>query len=567
MRGGEGSRLGPSGVVARFLAFAITVAAASVAFDPSVAQAADPQQAREKMVELNKQALLYYDLKDWATAKDLLSRALERATEAGLEGNNMTARTYVHLGCVQWTGFQDKAAAMRSFSMAKKIRPDIQLTPLLETAELKAMFDLAGDEAEVPEAAPATPATPPPRPTNADVATRSVARGTSGDEPALPENMSSPLMCAVPAVVRPKRELQIRCALEPGLNPSLVQIHYRAPGEETYRALGMQRSPGGWYVVTLPSSAMKPGMLQVYFDARDGSGNELASNGQVDSPSVIAVRRGGLRRGGSRDDDPMAHVNDLIRAEQYEAGLRRRRAGALWLGAGAGVGWGYVPGGTLEWQKEVRVSSLTTTTGQFHLLPEIGYMISDNFAVALQGRLEFIRQEQAVYTDPRTNEQQSLTANLTGAPTTMAAAGFARAIGYTDISDSGNVRLSFSLDVGGGFVRFPVKPVAAMVYDSEKDEYVPDYSSTIAKTDTRPVGMFLGGASVGLLWNLSRRFAISLDGRALTGFPNWGAVVEGGLSLHLAFGGVRGPEASQEEEDEEGEEGIDDVTDRWWEEE
>lgn len=531
------------------LALAFGLTAALVTVDVGRATAADPRRSRAKMVELNQAALSRYDRRDWDGARELLDRALAEAALAGLEGNNMTARTYVHLGCVQWTGFRDKAAALRSFSLAKTIRPDIQLTPLLETPELTRMFELAGNEPEPTEVGPDTSPSWPSQPA---VAETSASPRSGDDDPALPTTMSAPLMCTIPAIVPPHRELTIRCALRPDLSPTLVQIHYRSFGVETYRALAMRRTPDGWYLVSLPGSELKPGMLQVYFDARDQADNELASNGQVDSPSVIAVRQrapgGG---GGADDDDPLAHINDLIRAEQYESGLHRRRAGALWLSMGIGLGWGYVPGGHLEWQRGVQVSSMTTRVGKFHLLPEIGYMLSDDFALAVQGRIEYIHQEQATYTDPLTGEEHSLAATLTGAPTTMAPAGFLRAIGYADISASGNVRFSYSLDLGAGFIRLPVRPVAVMNYDSERDAYIPDYQRTIAKTDTRPVGVVLAGASAGLLWNLSRRFAISLDGRVLSGYPNWGAVVEGGISLQLAFGGVRGPAVESDEGDEE----------------
>src|ERR1035437_5387451 len=119
----------------------------------------------------------------------------------------------------------------------------------------------------------------------------------------------------------------------------------------------------------------------------------------------------------------------------------------MWFGLGGGMGWGFAPAGSLEWAKNIRVSAMTATTGVFHLLPEVGYMWSDNFALAVQGRIEFIQQQQT----PGGGSQR------TGAPTTMALAAFARAIWYTDLSSDGNLQFSYSADVGAGFVRFPVK--------------------------------------------------------------------------------------------------------------
>ena len=553
-------------LAARCLALPLSVSIAAIVLPAGSAQATDWRKAREKMVELNKQALLSYEAKDFETARDLLTKALKEAKAAGLEEDKMTARTYLHLGAVYWVGFQDQAVALQNFALSKKIRPDIQLTPSIETPDLKSVFDMATVEAETapPPVRPVAPIRPsaPAAPSGPQL-----VGDEGGGEPDLPTSMPAPLMCTVPAVVPPHRELTMRCALKPGLNAKLVQIHYRTPGVEAYQALSMRRTAKGWYIVTLPSSVMKAGSLQVYFDARDAGNNELASNGQIDSPSVIEVRKRGSSAGGEGEcpvDDPMCRIRRQARADKYEAGLHRRREGAFWFGLGGGNGWGFVPSGELEWAKyqdssgnwvPVKVSAMTTTAGLVHLLPEVGYMWTDKFGIALQGRIEFIQQQQASYIDPITHEPVQLSASVKGAPTTMAPAAFVRAIWYADLSSDGNFQLSFSGDLGGGFVRFPVKPVAVANYDSVKDVVEVDWSKTIAKTDTRPVGLLLGGASVGLIWHLSRHFALDFNARFLTGLPHIGAVVEGALSAQLAFGGAKGPAVVEEEEEGEIDEG------------
>jgi hypothetical protein len=151
-----------------------------------------------------------------------------------------------------------------------------------------------------------------------------------------------------------------------------------------------------------------------------------------------------------------------------------------------------------------------------------------------------------------------------GSPATKAPALFARAIGYTDISSGGNLRLLFSADLGAGYLRLPVRPTqnAEVHQDPVTLEYVPDYTRTIVKTDTRAVSGFLVGGSLGMLWNLSRHFAVSLAGRVLTGFPNWGVVTEGGLSLEVAIGGAQGPETTPDEDVVENE-GKVETADEW----
>jgi len=533
----------------RFLALTLSVSTVALAFTAHTAYAADQKKSRDKIVEFNKQALLSYEAKDFETAKELLTKALKEAKQSGLEDDKMTARTYLHLGAVYWVGFQDQAVALQNFALAKKIRPDIQLTPSIETADLKSVFDLAVAE---PDAPPPSKTATPVRPTAQPRPVSPSPRLADVDgEPDLPSSMSAPLMCTVPDVVPPGKELSMRCAVKPGVNAKVVQLHHRAPGVEAYQVLRMNKTAKGWYLATLPGHVMKEGNLQIYFDARDGADNEVASNGQVDSPSIIAIRKKGTsvaEVGECPVDDPLCKIRRGADDERYQAGLHRRRDGAVWFGLGGGAGWGFSPAGSLEWESDLKVSAITTTTGIFHLLPELGYMWSENFGLALQARWEFIKQEQAYL--PNTNPPQLASTPRSGSPTTQAFAAFARAIWYSDLTSSGNLQFSISGDLGGGFVRFPVKPVAVTTGTDDQGNPIVDKKNTIAKTDTRPVGPVLLGSTVGIIGHISRHFALSLDGRLLTGLPDFGVVLEGGLHAQLAFGGAKGPAAPTDEEGE-----------------
>jgi hypothetical protein len=537
---------------ARILAvrgLALTLSVASALIVSSTAQAQDQRKAREKIVELNKQALLSYEAKDFETARDLLTKALKEAKQARLEDDKMTARTYLHLGAVYWVGFQDQPVALQNFSLAKKIRPDIQLTPSIETPDLKSVFDLATAEAEAEPPAkpttpgkPAKPVTPPPTP-----APRLVG-SEGGGEPDLPTSFPSPLLCSVPDVVPPNKEMTIRCALKPGLNAKAVQIHYRSPGVEAYQSLGMRRTAKGWHIVTLPSSVMKAGTIQVYFDARDVADNELATNGQIDSPSIIEVRKKGGSKGATGEcplDDPMCQIRRKKVDDDYEAGLHRRREGAVWFGVGPGYGFGYAPGGRLEWRKDIKVSAITAPVGQILVLPEVGYLITDHFGIALEAIIERIAQQQL--------PGESGPSNIPGAPMQWGGAGFLRAIYLMDLAD-GNLQFSVSADVGGGYLRIPVKPHAQgemMQNPTDPDgPLIHNPKLTIFKTDTRLVGTVLFGPSAGLIYHFSRHFALSLEGKALIGLPSFGALLQGSLSAQLAFGGGKGPEPVTDEDGE-----------------
>jgi hypothetical protein len=547
---------------ARRLALALIASSLAVVAQVGPSYAADQKKVRDKMVELNKKALLSYEAKEFDAARDLLIKALKEAKQAGLDDDKMTARTYLHLGAVYWVGFQNQAAAIENFTLSKKIRPDIQLTPSIETSDLKSVFDLAVIEPEpTPTPEPSKPSTTPtPEPTPALA---------SSSEPDLPSTMPAPLMCATPEDSPPGKELTIRCALKPGIRADSVQLHYRAPGAESYQSLAMRRTPKGWYMATLPARAMQGSSIQVYYDARDARDNQVASNGQEDSPSVIEIRKkagGAGRGGGSREGDPLAGIKRQQEEERYEAGLHRRREGAIWIGMGGGLGWGYAPAGALEWaktpktdtqpSKPIQVSAVTTTTGLFQFVPEIGYMWTDNFSISAQMRLEYIRQDQL--RDERGNVVPAT--NRTGAPAQWAPAFFLRGLWFFDVSSSGNFQFLTGASLGGGYVRLPVKPQALQYKtvtnpDTGATSRVPDENWSIILTDTRPIGTVLLGPSGGFVYHVSRFFGVMLEGRALLGFPAFGFAVEGNLSAFLAFGG-KGGRAHEEEEEEEGEMGA-----------
>jgi hypothetical protein len=194
-------------------------------------------------------------------------------------------------------------------------------------------------------------------------------------------------------------------------------------------------------------------------------------------------------------------------------------------------------------------------------MPEVGYMLSDNFAFAAQARVEFIQQQEA-QCQGTDNSWQSVASQSTrpGQPTAKAFATMGRAIWYTDLLSGGNFRLSLSGDIGGGYVRFPVKPIGYCP-TTDPDTGAPklDEKGSVVKTDTRPIGPFLLGASSGLIYHISRHFALALDVRVLSGLPNSGAVVEGGFSAQVAFGGVAGPAPGSEEGEGEGGGPVDDA--------
>jgi hypothetical protein len=240
----------------------------------------------------------------------------------------------------------------------------------------------------------------------------------------------------------------------------------------------------------------------------------------------------------------MAKLRQEVEDEEYEAGLHRRRKGALWLSVGSGMAWGYSSGGKLEWDKSVNpVSPITTNVGTAHIIPEVGYLLLDNFALALQLRYEIITEQQL----KGVSVPNSLVLNGIN-PKKSALAGLARAIYYVDLG-SGNWQLSVSGDLGAGAIRFPIKPRFNCIMSGSdcKTDVLgtpePQIERTVFRTDTIKGGPLLFGGGAGILYHLNRHFALTVEARMLGAAPDFGFLFEGQLALQVAFGGSN-PEAS-----------------------
>jgi hypothetical protein len=516
------------------------------------------KQTRTQMIELNKEALKAMDAREFDRSKELLFNAIALGKEANLHSDNMMARSYLHLGVIWFVGFQDSHKAMHYFGMAKGIRADIPFTPALATPELLRLFaesPITKEDAPEPTVAPTAPpkvVTPPsPEPALAQPEIPLTAGPPVGakpeeisesSEPTAPATI--PLLCTVPTEVKAGQALSLRCGIQPGQAVARVLINYRLPGTEQFQSIPMSQNSEGWYVGQIPGQMIQGKGFQLYFSALDSRDTVLASNGRADSPNAIVVRQGKGERRFIRDEDPMAKLRQEVEDEEYEAGLHRRRKGALWVSVGGGLAWGYSSGGKLEWNRSVNsVSPITTNVGTAQIVPEVGYLLLDKFALALQLRYELIAQQQL----KGVSAPNSVV--LSGMnPKKSALAALARAIYYIDLG-SGNWQLSVSGDLGAGTIRFPIKPRFNCIMsgnDCKTDEEgipEPQIERTVFRTDTIKGGSLLFGGGAGVIYHLNRHFALAVEGRMLGAAPDFGFLFEGQLALQVAFGGS-GPEAS-----------------------
>lgn len=543
-------RLGRAGLLCLWLGAISAVSVASVAPVEAKAKrrskkAPDPGKT---LVDLNKKALTNLDAGEFDVARDALLEAVKVAEAAGLQQDKMTARTYVHMGAVTFLGFKDRKGALRYFGKAKEIRPDIQLTPSLETPAMSELFAKAvpGDTGEeAPNPAPsapaplpvatATPTTPPP-----------TARPREIMPPAI---LPSDLYCPEVEEGMENHAVEIRCVTRPSIKADRILLYYRASGAPTYKVAAMQTGENGWQVANIPDDQVKGESMQYYCEAHDISDNIVANSGQADMPNPIMIKPDtsepvvalpGSDKGDGEDPLKKWKEQQLeVDAERY---LHRRRKGAIWIGLAAGTGYGYHLASRYEWRRDADpVAAGMRLAGTVTGYPEIGYMIGDHFGLAVQGRFEYISIEGSGD-------------NTKGNPAKGAFSVLARLLYYLDLG-VGNAQLQFSADVGGGDgYRFAYPPTNP----NHDKTWIPSTGKSPCGRDTEPgcvdkptlltdttrSGPVVYGASVGFIYHFTPHIAANIELRALGAGPHFGFIGEGFGGIQFAFGG-RAPETGR----------------------
>ena len=289
----------------------------AVTLVPLPARAQD-KAAIDKMVQMNKKALDDYDTLEWDAAKKTLLDALMAGKKAGLDNHPVMARTYVHLGAVYLTGFKDRGKALSSFQRALEIDPGIQLSKGIATPDVQGLFAEAqkkgggrapagggGEEAgasqgkrrrgpimEDEESKPTVTATVP-RSTSKK---KRKALGSDDEEPPLPTRVAA-LDCPAAEETLIDKPVTVRCAVAASLPVDKVFVMYQMPGEDGYVEAEMSKSPKGWLEAKIPKKAVSGTSLKFYFEGRNAQGKPVVANGGPESPNIMLIDRGGVRRG------------------------------------------------------------------------------------------------------------------------------------------------------------------------------------------------------------------------------------------------------------------------------
>jgi hypothetical protein len=522
------------------LAFAVvTLALAST----GAARAEDASMV-DKIVEMNKHALEDFQSQDWDSAKETLLAALVAGKRSGLEAHPVLARTYVHLGVVYLTGLKDRKKGLQSFARALEIDPTIKLSKAMSTPELedalaeaaKQVKPRAGAGASAGDTPPATAPPPPkrkvpaivdetaatPAPTATPPKKRVALEGDETSEPDVPAHVTA-LDCPTPDEVPPDKAVKLRCVVASNLSVSKVVLLYRQPGSEEFGETEMALSAKGWYEGKIPKKVVTGKSIQFYFEGRNAAGKALVSNGRADSPNLILLREKKAAEeaeaeaaeaspnGADTEENPLDERNEgqgpklyLGKVDKSRIGLDTRYGNRrFWIGLGFGTGYGYAKGNGLEIRKDLQqyYEPGSGWAGLGHLAPELGFQVTPDFAISIEGRNQWIPQSGKFGKFAYGGAQSVL----------------ARLLFFTKQSQ---LRFFGALMGGGGqgfrFVLYP-------------DEKLPEFKDTVRG------GPYLAGLGGGLTYEVAHSMSFVLELNGLAGFPIFSVVadVNAGIQINL----------------------------------
>jgi hypothetical protein len=462
--------------------------------------------AVDKVVQWNKKAMDDIDLADFDGAKKELLDAVSFGSKNGLESHPVMARTYIHLGALYVLGFKDKAKGQEYFGKALELQSDIKLDKnLRENKDLQKVFSSAVSAAggTSHKSAPKAEAAAAPAPEGAG---EGQAQGEDDNDPDLPANIVA-LDCPAKDETQPGQAVTLRCAAAPSLKIGGVAMFYKGAGMDAYEEVDMEKNAKGWWVAEVPKKRVGGKSIQFYFEGRDASGKPVVSNGRSESPLIMLVNSGGPveRTVRHEDEDPLTFGkgdNEGWGIGVLDTDYGNRR---FWFGISVGSGGGFASG-HLEARKTLKVSGFSFA-GLGHLAPELGVMFTPNVSLAVQGRLQYIYQNE-----------------LSGK---VAGRGALSAIGklsfYTAQSRN---RLFFTIEGGGG--------------EGFRFAYIKsDPSKQPNLNDTVHAGNYVAGAGAGFLHEFGPHFMWVFEVNVLGGFPDFGLVADVSTGFHFGMGSTK----------------------------
>lgn len=385
----------------------------------------------DRMITLNKRAFADILAQHFQAAKYWLDEALVISETAGLENEEMTARTYVHLAAVSLGGPKDRDEALRYLDLALKINPNIALTPGLEVAGMRSAYLQARERAGLPpnpdptapnfdpsltgtrssdNEAPGDPApqaapavAPTPRAPDALPPVREAYAAALAKEPDLPARVPIPVYCALPLDLPPGQDLIIRCVTQRQMRKSSAKFHYRPDGSEApFTELTMDRSPKGWLVAVLPAKVIDGKDLSYYVTAQLPNVQQPLYLAYPEAPRALSIRADLLAGGSGSKESGLAGVKT---SRASGRGHQRRTVDSLWLALGIGSGIVYHGRMTVDSRQNLQGSDATAAVNEgfspatlVQLEPELGYQVTRRLSVSLMARYQYAPTDGSVAT-------------------------------------------------------------------------------------------------------------------------------------------------------------------------
>jgi hypothetical protein len=411
----------------------LTAACAVILLAAAPARAAGAARVSEsptdRVIALNKRAFADIQSQHYQAAKYWLDEALVISETAGLENDEMSARTYVHLAAVALGGPKDRGEALRYLDFALKINPNIALTPGLEIAGLRSAYLQAREQAGLPpNPDPTAPNFDPSLPglesaedqardesamdelpgslagvlsaIASQAAAQPPVRATYAaalvQEPDLPARVPVPVYCILPLDLLPGQDLIVRCVTQKRPRKSSATFHYRPDGKDVpFGELPMDRSPKGWLVAVLPASVLDGKPLSYYVTAQLPDVQQTFYLAYPEAPRALAVRSD-LLAGGSgvqANAAEQSHARDDGSADRQP---HRRPVDSLSFAIGVGSGVVYHGRSTVDSNANIQGTTTAATVKEgfspasiVQIEPELGYQVTRRLSVSLMGRYQY----------------------------------------------------------------------------------------------------------------------------------------------------------------------------------
>jgi hypothetical protein len=453
-------------------------------FAAPLAAQAQSDEAVDKVTKMNKKAVEEYENLNFEEARKILKEALDYCSQNGLDKHPVKARTHIHLGIVILAGFKQREVAIKQFRKALEIQPDIKLTKSLANPEIQEAFDEAVAGMGQPEK--------PEKGGEGEKAGGEKAGGEkAGGEKAA--GGEGPIVHEPVAEATQGAAITITAHVDYNLGVNEMILAYKPDGAAEFLGRKMKEVTQGNWTGDIPATATTGNRVAYYIEAHKDD-TTAGTKGTADDPLFITLKGSGAPEKGKASGKE---------EEEEEEG-----EGPSWfIGLGFGTGIGYATGNG-EVNADVKLNAGFAPASTFHVLPEIGYFLTDKLLFSVQLRLQVITNTTDLRL-PMGNTDCGGDGVCSAAKNAIA--GFAK-VSY--IMGDGALHPYVSGAVGGGQIRHTATfPSVTMCG--------PNVNVKAACVDSVLAGPVFLGAGGGLLINAGDHFAINLGIATQLGFPNF----------------------------------------------